>query len=321
MSGDGFIETGKKRRIGSNFGQLYYLLTDTSSVFTITAKDEKNNTVTATLDGIRASDRETNARNNPVNNAVMAAVTKLRGTSENISFRIIEAASVASLRIRSFDGADFYTKLDSVFRAVEDAKIKSLILDLRGNGGGVDEYGAYLVAQFMNKPFRYFDHIYLPTIKASFTNWPSSTIDQLQKGTIPAPNGGYLATTALHPGVGEQSPGKYPFKGNLIILLDGGTFSTAADVCALIRHLTKAVFIGEESGGGYMGNTSGLNAQVKLPNSKLSVKIHVYDYYNAVTTKVKGRGTIPDYPVAITVADVINGIDRAWDKAIEVANK
>jgi C-terminal processing protease CtpA/Prc len=319
ISGDGFIETGKKRRIGSNFGQLYYLLTDTSSVFTITAKDEKNNTVTATLDGIQASDRETNARNNPVNSAVMAAVTKLRGTSENISLRMIEGTSIASLRVRSFDGADFYTKLDSVFRAVEDAKIKSLILDLRGNGGGVDEYGAYLVAQFMNKPFRYFDHIHLPTIKASFTNWPSHTIEELQKATIPAPGGGYLVTAALHPGVGEQSPGKYPFTGKLVVLLDGGTFSTAADVCALIRHLTKAVFIGEESGGGYTGNTSGLNAQVKLPNSKLSLKIHVYDYYNAVTTKVKGRGTMPDYPVTMTVADVLNGIDRAWEKAMEIA--
>ena len=321
LPGDGFIDTGKKRRLGNDFGQLYYLLTDTSSLFTISVKDEKNNIITSTLTGILSSERQTNERNNPVNNAVMAGVTKIRGTSENISLRMPEGSSVAVLRIRSFDGNDFYTKIDSVFYALQEAKTKSLILDLRGNGGGVDEYGAYLVAQFMSKPFRYFDHIHLPVLKPSFTTWKASTSEELQRGTVPAPNGGYLVTSALHPGVEEQPAGKNPFKGKLIVLLDGGTFSTAADVCALLRHLTRAVFIGEESGGGYQGNTSGLNALLKLPYSKLSVKIHLYDYYNAVSPKTKGRGTMPDYPVVLTVADVAKGIDRAWDKAVEVASE
>lgn len=321
LSGDGFIETGKKRRLGNDFGQLYHLLTDTSSSFTITARDEKNNIITATLTGILVSERQTNERDNPVNSSVMAGVTKIRGTSENVSLRIPEGSSVAALRIRSFDGNDFYTKIDSVFYVLQEAKTKSLILDLRGNGGGVDEYGAYLVAQFMSKPFRYFDHIYLPTIKPSFTTWTSRTIGELQAGIIPSKTGGYLVTSKLHSGLGEQQAGKNPFKGKLIVLLDGGTFSTAADVCALIRHLTRAVFVGEESAGGYMGNTSGLNARVKLPDSKLSLKIHLYDYYNAVTSKAKGRGTMPDYPVILTVADIMKGIDRQWEKAIEIARE
>jgi hypothetical protein len=321
LPGDGLIETGKKRRLGNDFSQLYYLYTDTSSLFTIKVKDEKDNIITSVLPGILSSERQTNERNNPVNSTVMVNILKIRGVSQNISLRMLEGSAAAVLRIRSFDGNDFYTKIDSVFYALQEARTKSLILDLRGNGGGVDEYGAYLVAQFMSKPFRYFDHIRLLTINPSFTKLTDHTLQELQKNTIPAPIGGYLVTSALHSGVGEQMAGKNPFKGKLLVLLDGGTFSTAADVCALIRHLTKAVFIGEESGGGSQGNTSGLNAMLRLPNSKLSLKIHLYDYYNAVNPKVKGRGTMPDYPVILTVADVIQGIDRAWDKALEVAKE
>jgi C-terminal processing protease CtpA/Prc len=321
LPADGFIGTGKKRRLGNDFATLYYLLIDTSSVFDISVKDGKNNIIRTTLSGVLISDRQTNERDNPVNSAVMAGMTKIRGGAENISLRLQEDASIATLRIRSFDGNDFYTKIDSVFYALHEAKTKSLILDLRGNGGGVDMYGAYLVAQFMSKPFRYFDRIQLPVIKPSFTTWTSRTLEELQQNTIAGPNGGYLATPALHPGVGEQLAGKNPFRGKLMVLIDGGTFSTAADVCALIRHLTKAVFIGEESGGGNMGNTSGLNAQLKMPHSKLSLKIHVYDYYNAIVTKSKGRGTIPDYPVIMTVDDVSKGIDRILEKAMEVAKE
>src|SRR5205814_9190195 len=121
----------------------------------------------------------------------------------------------------------------------------------RGNGRGADDYVAYLVAQFMNHPFRYFDHIRMNTINPSFTKFKPSSIENFRNGTVPDSTGGYLLTTAIHTGVGEQAPGKNPFPGKLIVLMDGGTFSTAADVTALLRHLTHAMFIGEESGGCY----------------------------------------------------------------------
>ena len=125
---------------------------------------------------------------------------------------------------------------------------RALILDLRGNGGGVDEYGALLVSYFLERPFRYFDHIHLTTIAPSFATWLPRTFDELRAGTEPGPNGGFRVTAALHPGVGEQRPASHPFPVKVVVLIDGGSFSTTADVAAQLRSRERATFVGEETG-------------------------------------------------------------------------
>lgn len=143
-------------------------------------------------------------------------------------------------------------------------KTKALILDLRGNGGGV------------------------------FTD---ATYKMLNEGVIRDPQGGFLVSEKLHEGVGMQSPGKNPFTGKTFVLTDGISFSTAADVAAVLHNAKKAIFIGEETGRAYEGNTSGLNAQVNSKNSGFRVRIHMYEYWNAVLATKKGRGTLPDHVV------------------------
>ena len=321
ISGDGFIETGKRKRVERNFGLLYRICVDADSVFSITAKDATGKTFSAKLNGVFTDDREKNSAGNSINNLIKKNIGSLQGPTENVSLRFI-SRNIAVLRVKSFGGGNFYDEIDSVFRLVRDNQSKSLILDLRGNGGGVDNYGAYLVAQFMESPFRYFDRIRMRTINPSFTSLRQNSIDDFRNGTVYDGKDGYLLTTKLHSGLGEQAPGKIPFTGRLVVLEDGGTFSTAADVTALLRHLTRAIFIGEESGGSYEGNTSGSSARFIFPNSKLMLNISMYDYYNAVKpANNKGRGTIPDVPVTLTINDLLRGVDSQFEKAIQVASE
>ena len=105
----------------------------------------------------------------------------------------------------------------------------------------------------------------------------------------------------------------------MFILIAGGTFSTAADVTAVLHHLKRATFIGEETGGTYEGNTSGLNALITMPNSGLRLKIPMYRYFNAVSPALRGRGTQPDYPVEKTVADLLRGVDAQLQRAVALA--
>ena len=171
----------------------------------------------------------------------------------------------------------------------------------------------------MTKPFRYFDHIKVASRRPSFATWKASTFEDLKNGTQPSPGGGFLVLPHLHPGVAEQRPATAPFLGPVLVLIDGGTFSTAADVSAQLRSLTKALFIGEETRGGFEGNTSGLNAQILLPNSGLKLKIQMYGYWNAVTGGQRGRGTLPDVSVVRRVQDVLGGIDPPIEQAIAIA--
>jgi C-terminal processing protease CtpA/Prc len=186
-------------------------------------------------------------------------------------------------------------------------------------------YGALLVSYLTDKPFRYFDHINVKTISPSFkesSDWRADTESQLREGVAPNPAGGYLVTAKLHPGVAEQPPPKYPFLGKVFVLIDGGTFSTAADFCAVTHHLKRATFIGEETGGGYYGNNSGAQVVLTLQNSKARVRIPMYEYWNAVPGyDGKRRGTRPDYTVETKAANLLRGVDEQLDLALKLASQ
>jgi hypothetical protein len=317
VSGDGFIETGKIARLARDFASLYWLYVEQVGSYTLVTRDGAGMPKTTTLAGILERDRRQVV--NPVNATMARNFARLDGPRGNVALEFIGDGKVARLRVRAFDGQAFPATLDSAFGAVRDQGASSLVLDLRGNGGGVDEYGALLVSYFVDRPFRYFDHIHVTTIAPSFATWLPRTFDQMRTGTVADPAGGYRITSVRHPGVAEQQPAPTPFAGKLVVLIDGGTFSTAADVTAQLRSMGRATFIGEETAGAYEGNTSGLNASIILPNSRLRLRIMMYDYWNAVKPPATpGRGTIPDHRDVRRVADVLRGVDPAMERALTI---
>src|SRR5262245_37569545 len=213
--------------------------------------------------------------------------------------------------------------MENTFKTLRDKGTKTLIIDLRGNGGGADMYGAMLVSYLTDKPFRYFDHINIKTISPTFkdqTDWRPEFETRMREGTTANPPNGYLVTAKLHPGVSEQPPSKYPFMGKVFVLIDGGTFSTAADFCAVTHHLKRATFIGEETGGGYYGNNSGAQVILTLTNSKARVRIPMYEYWNAVPGyEGKRRGTKPDHLVETKLSNLLRGVDEQLELALKLA--
>jgi hypothetical protein len=318
VSGDGFVETGRRARLAREFAQLFWLYVEPADTYTITARDAVRRRITTVLPGMLERDRRTIV--NPVNAAIAENIARLDGPRGNVALQFFDDSAIARLRIRAFDGQGFPATLDSAFRALREKGTKALILDLRGNGGGVDEYGALLVSYFAKQPFRYFDYIRVTTIVPSFATWLPRTFDALRAGTVPHPSGGFRITPARHPGVGEQQPASHPFLGKLVVLIDGGSFSTTADVAAHLRSRGAATFVGEETAGTYEGNTSGLNAMIVLPKSRLRLKVMMYGYWNAVRAPDKpGRGTLPEYVVTRRVGDLLRGIDAAMARAITLA--
>jgi C-terminal processing protease CtpA/Prc len=323
LSADGDIETGKRSRLQRIFGLNYWLFVEQAGDFTVVAQDREGKTVTAKLAGVKEADRTKNQ--NPVNAVLKAGLEKLGWSRENLGLRFLRDPQVAQIRIKSFGGRDYPAWIEKTFQTLREKGTKALILDLRGNGGGEDMYGAMLVSYLTDKPFRYFDHINVKTIQPSFkehSDWRTDREEQLRKLLEPNPAGGYFVTAKQHPGVAEQQPGKYPFLGKVLVLIDGGTFSTAADFCAVTHHLKRATFIGEETGGGYYGNTSGLQTIVTLPNSKTRVRLPMYEYWNAVPGYAGSRrGTRPDHVVETKAASLLRGVDEQLELALKLATQ
>jgi C-terminal processing protease CtpA/Prc len=323
MSTDGDIETGKLMRIQRNFGQNYWLMVEQAGEFTVKVKDAAAKATLAKIAGVKDADRAKNQ--NPVNAEAQANIARLEWSRENLSLRFLKDPDVAQIRIRGFGGQDYPQWMENTFKTLREKGTRALILDLRGNGGGRDMYGAMLVSYLTDKPFRYFDHINVKTISPSFkahSDWSADSEGRLREGVAPNPAGGYLVTAKLHQGVAEQQPGKYPFLGKVFVLIDGGTFSTAADFCAVAHHLKRATFIGEETGGGYYGNNSGMQTILTMPNSKARVRVPMYEYWNAVPGyDGKRRGTLPDYPVETKAANLLRGVDEQLEIALKLADQ
>ena len=105
-------------------------------------------------------------------------------------------------------------------------------------------------------------------------------------------------------------------------MINGLSFSTTADFCAIAKSNNRGIFIGEETGGGYYGNTSGGAVNVKLPGSNIDINIPQFKYVNDVKkAKYKDRGIIPDYTIVPTIDDVLQQKDVQLNYALKLTKE
>ena len=322
---DGDIETAKRHDIAQDFAKDYWWLVGQPEDFTITARDTASGkTVVAKLAGVTEAQRKAN--HNPVNGAMLAGLEKVRGGSyQKLLLRFLNESDIALIRIPLFIGDEFPRFIEQSFRTLHEKGTKTLIIDLRNNGGGEDNYGIMLVSYLTDKPFRYVHHTTIKTINWSFQDhWDAKPLSAEQLGhirecLIPNPAGGYFVTDKLQDSLGQRQPAQFPFRGKVFVLIDGATFSTAADFCAVAHHLHLATFIGEETAGAYCGNNSSTEPTVTLPNSNVRFGLPLCSSWNAVGDEGNRRGTIPDYVAVTATADLLLGIDTQLELALKLA--
>ena len=163
------------------------------------------------------------------------------------------------------------------------------------------------------------------------TGWHSTRREfKFQKYTepleIPAdaverqPDGKYRLVK--HPNLGIQQPSEPTFAGKVLILINGGSFSTTSEFLSQAHFHKRATFIGEESGGGYYGNSSGAVPEVTLPETKLIVRVPLVTYYMAVSGyKATAHGVVPDHLVRYTIEELLAETDKELALALELARK
>jgi C-terminal processing protease CtpA/Prc len=233
----------------------------------------------------------------------------------------------ATLTIHSFSKTDikktdqnFRNFIDHAFLELTSKNIKTLIVDLRDNTGGSDPFAAYFTSYFFDKPFRYWDRIEVTGAIAKEIKGPAIRLfynKPVQKDSS------WLWQKAKHVDDFDfyevQEPVKNNFKGRTYILINGFCMSSCADVAAVLSYNKKAIFIGQETGGGYQGNNSGMIPSTRMDPFDFTLTVPLQKYYNYVdTSKNIGRGTMPDYPINRTVEDVLKGEDIEMAFAIDL---
>lgn len=196
--------------------------------------------------------------------------------------KILRVGTFSSTRINQ-EGFNYFNFLESAFSQLKKEKTETLIIDVRGNGGGNDHYGATLVSYIASDTFNYFAKI---EVSQSYEGY--GEIEEMDSNR-------YMLS---HQDLAEQQPAKNRFAGKVYILADGGSFSTTADFVSIAKNIGAAAIVGQETGGGACGNTSGSNKTITLSNSGISVQIQMWGYTSAINKDLPcGHGVVPDYKV------------------------
>lgn len=295
ISSDGYNVTEKILALNLRFPFWYQSMIEMTDTFTVEIASE-NTVQEYKIKGITPE--------------VFPSYEKLASTNkEQLSFEIKDGVGV--LKIQTFaktlikkNGQNFKGFIKDVFKTLEAQGIENLIIDLRYNTGGTDSYAALLASYFFEEEFRYWDRI---EVTESIANDVSKGAAKLFYSKPEKKDSTYLWKGALltkeFKYYKPQKPAKHNYKGNTYLLTNGFCMSSAADIIAILSHNKKAKVIGEESAGGYQGNTSGLMPEVTM-TAGFVVTVPLNKYINAVDpTKNIGRGTIPDYPVTISLEE------------------
>lgn len=285
MASDGSNETKKYADLNNAaFAPLYYLVYGEKSLFAVRYKNPSGQTGSTEIAATLLKD--INCRIDPDKN------------SKYLSFGY-KNDQIAVMMIRSFSSHvlsnynDYAEFLETSFKEIKQKAIKTLIIDLRDNGGGHDVFGSMLYSYLTDKPFPYYSG--LESTKRKF--------DEKD-----------------HPNLSIQQPAKNNFKGRVYFLINGGSFSTTAEFCAIAKSNGRGVFIGEETGGGYYGNTSGASARINLPSTRLVITIPKTRYTMAVKEmQFKDRGIIPDFIIVPGIDDIIKNRDIQLRYALKLA--
>ena len=285
LSSDGSIETEKYIKINDGhdpFSYLYYVVYGETADFKITYKTPSGELAEKQL----PADYFPKMECAPAQTSVNKYLT-LEYKPGDIAVMTLNTFANEYLK-RTHE--DFENFLAASFKELKDKKIAKLIIDLRENGGGEDTNGLLLYRYLTDKPFRYY--LSLNSTKNAITD---------------------------HPNLRTQQPGDNNFTGKVEFLIGGKSFSGAAEFSSIARTNSRGLFIGEETAGGYYGNTSGSKFALVLPNTGIRVNIPLTKYVMAVKkVKYKDRGIIPDYTIIPTINDYLQHKDVQMDYAIKL---
>jgi C-terminal processing protease CtpA/Prc len=115
---------------------------------------------------------------------------------------------------------------------------------------------------------------------------------------------------------------KNHFDGNVYILQGGFTFSASTLFTSPLMKQKNVTIVGEESGGGYYGNSAMMIPNIKLPNSGLLFRLPLYRLVMD-KTRPKGNGVIPHVMVDPSSYAIKQGFDiklEAVKKMIQQKN-
>lgn len=248
-------------------------------------------------------------------------VVKITKSQKFLRFRsmvIDTSLNTAFIRLASFSNGRLRKFFRQSFKTIQQNNLNNLVIDLRENGGGSVEKSVLLSKYIADHNFKIGDTIAAKTrrlenkkhIKSGWFYWLA-----LQFGTRKMKDGLYHNRTYEKHFFKPKT--KKHFDGKVYIIQGGYTFSAATMFISSIYHQKNVTTVGEETGGGFYGNSAMLLPNIILPNTKLNVRLPLFKLVMD-KDRPKGRGIFPDVYIEPSSEAIRNGIDLKMERIIEM---
>lgn len=325
FSAEGSNQTFKIRRVEQRFAFLHYIAFGESKKIKLEILNESDKSISTSIDALPFAEirlnREKNQRRFP-------AIKSLFVEEPFLSLSVNDKNKTAVLTIKWFQndvletaGLNFRKFIDSAFLRINEEKIKSLVIDIRNNGGGESSNAAYLFSWLTDQPFHF-----LYAMDTNRITFEGDSLSGLKYDFLPGLNKFRTSDSATDEqrffGLKVQIPHENSYGGRLYVLIDGLTVSAAPQFAALVKLNKRGVLIGEEAPGALTGGSGRGYSYFRLPNTGLLVMISHYRLYLINPDSGSPDQCIrPDIPASKKTSDIILGKDVEMDLVQHMINK
>jgi C-terminal processing protease CtpA/Prc len=320
-NGDGINPDARKYYAIREFRKLYYLWKGEEDSFLITYRKQ-------------GQEKPKMSKIEGQNTEFMGKMYETRypdvdeDTTGIVSYRVIDSSQkVAMVDIRSFmydmrgigrggfEKGNFEGETRKIFRKLQENKIENLILDLRGNSGGIIEYSIFFLRYFVSQPFDAYKLGFrdeaLQRLKQDYKKFDGylakEATSRLNTEFTIRDDEGYLESKYYK----KQRPhDEFRYNKNVYVLMNGGTFSAAALLVSKLHNMDVGTYVGMTCGGAYDGCSAAQFSSIQLPNSELEISLPLGRIlYNVDSKKYNKPILKPDFEVNPNLEDFLNNED------------
>jgi hypothetical protein len=238
------------------------------------------------------------------------------------SMSIDSGGQSATLTLNTFNKGHLRPFFRRSFRTLKQKEIKNLVIDVRSNGGGKVWASTLLTKYISRSPFKVADSAFAVAKGlgkySRYIKW------------------GWLNSVEMFFISGKQKDGLYhirmlekkvydpkkrnQFDGKVYVLTNGPTFSASALFCNAVKGQDGVVLLGEETGGGWHGNSGIMIPDIKLPHTRNTVRLPLYRIVQYKHVPKTGSGIPPDIYVGTNYDALLKGIDYKMKVVKEIIN-
>ncbi|MDG1255279.1 MAG: S41 family peptidase [Glaciecola sp.] len=251
--------------------------------------------------------------------ALVELEPELADTRNSLQFRTLNDNQIGYLKIGTFatynldfDWREFYTQ---AFAAFNTESVEHLIIDIRGNGGGLD-LPMLLLGEFLSNSVNQS----LPFTPVR----PFATVPESIKPYLKTWDQRFYTQTSMAMPTLEQVD--TTFSGKVWLLVDGANASATFMLAKQYQDAGIATLVGQPTGGNLRGINGGGIFFLTLPNTQIEIDIPIFQYLpTGVTTDklntITNQGLMPDVMIELQASDIQRQTDGVLNRLLQTISE